>query len=108
MSYPPNCGKLQQVSAALAMRHELADALPAAFRQTRDTAKVIAFRAGVSKRTIDAARRQEHVISAPALLALAKQYPPIRALVLRLIGVTEENPSEVLDQIHKLLARVKA
>lgn len=91
-----------KMSAALALRDEL----PRALEQTREPAKILAFKAGVSKRTIESARRGEHVISAPALLSLAREYPQVRALVLRLIGATDDDPSRVLNEIQKLIQGV--
>ena len=91
------------VSAALAIHDTIDRELPVIMRQVREPAKVIAFKAGVSKRTVEAIRQQEHGISAHALLALASQYPAVKALVLRLIGETESDPSKLLNEIAKLV-----
>jgi hypothetical protein len=118
MSQERVCKPFQQVgnagrdmSAALAIRDDLANMLPRVLERTHEPAKVLAFRAGVSKRTIDGLKRKEHPISAPALIALARQYPGVRALVLSLVnaetGDSGEHPAAVLDQIHKLLAKVR-
>jgi hypothetical protein len=87
------------MSAALALREEM----PRALARTHAPCKVLAFTAKVSKRTIEGVKRQEHVISAPALIELAKAYPEVRALVLRLIGETESDPSKLLNQIAQLV-----
>ena len=101
MSYPPS-GKIG-MSAALALREEM----PRALARTHAPCKVLAFTAKVSKRTIEGVKRQEHVISAPALIELAKAYPEVRALVLRLIGETESDPSRALLQIQEILSKVR-
>jgi len=87
------------MSAALALREEM----PRALARTHAPAKILAFAAKVSKRTIEGVKRQEHVISAPALIELAKAFPEVKALVLRLIGETESDPARVLNQIAKLV-----
>lgn len=97
----------KRMSAALAIRTELAREIPALLHNVQQSAKVIAFRAGVTPRCIEALREQEHAPSAHVLLALAKQYPAVRALVMRLMdaetGDSGEHPAAVLDQIAKLL-----
>ena len=91
------------MSAAFAIHETLDRELPCIMRAEREPAKVISFKCGVSKRTIEAIRQSEHGISAHALLALAATYPSVRALVLRLIGETESDPSRLLNEIAKLV-----
>ena len=95
------------MTAARNIRDDLAAMLPRVLARTHQPAKVLAFKAGVSLRTIEGVKRQEHAISAPALLALAREYPQVRALVLSLVqaetGDSGENPAAILDQIAKLV-----
>jgi hypothetical protein len=111
MSFHSNRDKGCSVSAALAMRDEIGAMLPRVLERTREPAKVLAFKVGVSKRTIESVKRNEHAISAGALIALAREYPGVKALVISLVnaetGDSGENPAAVLDQIHKLLAKVR-
>jgi hypothetical protein len=97
------------MSAALHIRDDLATMLPRALERTREPAKVLSFVAGVSKRTIEGLKRKEHPISAPALLALAREYPAVKALVLSLVdaetGDSGQNPAQILSQIATLVAR---
>lgn len=103
MSVPLDGKNGNRMSAALALRDEL----PRVLAGTNAPCKVLAFKARVSKRTIQGVKRQEHVISAPALIELAKAYPQVKALVLRLIGETESEPSRALLQIQEILAKVR-
>ena len=89
------------VTAAIALRDEL----PRVLELTRAPAKILAFKARVSKRTIDSVRRKEHTISAPALLELARAFPEVRALVLELIGAPERDPARILEQIRKMVSK---
>jgi hypothetical protein len=95
------------MSAALHIRDDLAHMLPRVLKRTHEPAKILAFKAGVSKRTVEGVRRGESEISAPALLALAREYPGVRALVLSLVnaetGDSGEHPAEILNQIAKLI-----
>jgi hypothetical protein len=97
------------MSAALHIRDDLAHMLPRVLRRTQEPAKVLAFKAGVSKRTVEGVRRGESEISAPALLALAREYPAVKALVLSLVdaetGDSGQNPAQILSQIATLVAR---
>lgn len=88
-----------KMSAALALRDEL----PRALEQTREPAKILAFKAGVSKRTIESARRGEHVLSAAALLDLAREFPAIKHLVIELIGGVENDPAYLMHLLQKHL-----
>ena len=100
-------GKRGDMGAALAIREELTREIPAILQGVQQTAKVIALRAGVTPRCIESLREYEHAPSAHVLLALAKQYPAVKKLVLRLMdaetGESGEHPSAVLDQIAKLV-----
>lgn len=93
------------MSAALAINYELRERIPLVLRATNAPAKVLSFAAGVSKRTIAGVQNREHVISAPALLALAREYPQVRALVLELIGETDSDPARILEEIRKMVTR---
>lgn len=93
----------RDMSAALAITDTIERELPAILRAERSPAKVIAFNAGVSKRTIEAIKQAEHGISVGTLLALAAKYPKVKALVLRLIGETESDPARLLNEIAKLV-----
>lgn len=90
-----------EMSAALALRDEL----PRALARVPEPSKVIAFKAKVSKRTIDGAKRGEHVVTAGALLDLARQYEPVRQLVLRLIGAEPGEDTRLLVEIQNMIAR---
>lgn len=94
----------RDMSAALAIHDTLKRELPAIVRQIREPAKVIQFKVGVSKRTVEAVRQAEHVISAAALLELARVYPSVKALVLRVIGETESDPAKLIEQIRKMVS----
>lgn len=85
------------MSAALALRDEL----PRVLARTRAPSKVLAFAAHVSKRTIQGVKRQEHVISAPALIELARLYPEVKSLVLKLIGGVETDPAYLMHVLQK-------
>lgn len=89
------------MSAAVALRDEL----PRALERTREPAKILAFKAGVSKRTIESVRRGEYVLSAGALLDLARAYPEVRALVLELIGAPDRDPARIIEEIRKMVSR---
>jgi hypothetical protein len=94
------------MSAAIAINCELRERIPLALRATNAPAKVLSFQAGVSKRTIAGLQNREHVISASALLALARQYPHVKALVLELIGeTTDRAPDRILEEIRKLVSK---
>jgi hypothetical protein len=99
------------VSAALNIRDDLATMLPRVLKRTHEPAKVLAFAAGVSKRTVEGVRRGENEISGHALLALAREYPGVRALVLSLVaaesGESGENPVEIMTQIAAHAVRPK-
>ena len=103
---------IDRMSAALAIRDELVREVPRLLQAERESAKIIALRAGVTPRCVEGLREHEHAPSAHVLLALAKQYPTVRALVLRLMdaetGDSGESPAAVLDQIAKLVSRVQA
>ena len=103
MSFHTDSKSGNGVTAALAIRDDLTAMLPRVLARTHEPAKILAFKAGVSKRTIEGVKRQEHAISAPALLALAREYPQVRALVFSLIGETESDPARILEQIRKMV-----
>ena len=85
------------------IRQDLAAMLPRTLKRTGHPAKVLCFKAGVSKRVIEGIKRGEHVISAAALLALAQHYPEVRALVISLLGPVEQDPARAMDAIAKTL-----
>jgi hypothetical protein len=89
------------MSAALALR----DDLPGVLARTRAPSKVLAFSAHVSKRTIEGIKRKEHVISAGALIELARQYPEIKTYVLELMGPVEQDPAWLMAQLQKHLGK---
>ena len=99
MSPRLDCKSGNTMIAALALRDELPRVLP------REPAKILAFKAGVSKRTIDGIRRGEHVISAAALLELARAYPPVKSLVMRLIGAEPGDDTRILQQIADMVTK---
>lgn len=88
------------MSAAIALRDELPRILA-----TQAPAKVLSFKAQVSKRTIEGIKRQEHVISAAALIELARQYPQIKTFVLELMGPVESDPAWLMAQLQKHLGK---
>lgn len=94
-----------RMTAALAIRHDLEARLPAALQAIAEPCKVLAFKARVSKRTMESARRGEHLLSAPALLELARAFPEVRALVLELIGAPERDPARILEEIRKMVSK---
>ncbi len=100
------------MSAALNIRDDLATMLPRVLQRTQKPAKILSFDAGVSKRTIEGVRRGENQITVPALFALARKYPGVKALVLSLVdaetGDSGEHPSAAMDKIFKQMTRAKA
>lgn len=93
------------MSAALAIECDLLQRIPQALKATRAPAKVLSFAAGVSKRTIDGLQRSERCISAPTLIALARQFPEVRKLVEELLGPNDRDPARILDEIRKMVTR---
>lgn len=69
------------MSALTKIEEEMRDAVPRILR--REPAKVIAFRAGVTERTAENWASAKNLPNAPSLLALAREYPELRDLVLR-------------------------
>ena len=99
--------KGKRMSAALAIRTELGREIPAILQNVQQSAKIIAIRAGVTPRCIEALREHEHGVSAHVLLALAQQYPAVKQLVMRLMdaetGDSGENPASIVEQIRRLV-----
>ena len=99
------------MSAALHIREGLAKMLPRVLQRTHTPAKILAFDAGVSKRTIEGVRRGENQITVPALFALARKHPGIKALVYALAeaetGDSGENPSEIMNRFVNEMTRAK-
>lgn len=93
----PRIAKGCNLSAALALRDEL----PRVLARIHEPAKIISFKAKVSKRTIDGAKRGEHVVTAGALLELARLYPEVKSLVLKLIGGVETDPAYLMHVLQK-------
>ena len=107
MSFNSKAGKLPggRVSAALSIRRALVDDLPALM--PRESAKIIAFKVGVTPRCIHGIRQSEHAPRSDVLLALGRRYPIIRQKIMELMdaetGTSGDDPSNVLDQIAKLV-----
>jgi hypothetical protein len=91
--------------SAMSMASVLRAELPEVFRRTHAPCKVLAFKAHVSKRTIQGINRGEHAISAAALLDLARVYPPVRSLVMRLIGAEPGEDAKLVSEIANMIAR---
>lgn len=96
--------------SALAIRECLIVEFPRAIQQVQETAKVIAWNVDTTKRAIEGQRQGEHLPSLPVGLALARQYPPIKKLFLKLMeaetGDSGDEPAAILDQIQKLAAKL--
>ena len=93
------------MSAALAYEARVRTELPRILRQIREPAKVIAFKAGCSPRTIEAIRQNEHGPSLGVFMALAAAYPEIRPLLKELTGETDRDPARIIDEIRKMVSR---
>lgn len=76
-----------------------------------EPSKVVAFKARATQRTADNWREGLNLPQVPHFIMLARQYPELRAKVLEWMdastGDSGDNPQEVIDQIHKLLAKVR-
>ncbi len=83
----------------------LKDALPPIVRAIREPSKVIAFRARVSPRTVEGIRQAEHGVSGETLIALARAYPEIKAMVIELLGGVETDPAYLMHQLQKHLEK---
>ena len=75
----------------------------------RQSAKIIAFKAGSTQRSAENWQAGLCLPQVPHFLALANQIPELKAKVLEWLGASArdsgENPPAVLDQIAKLLQR---
>jgi hypothetical protein len=72
-------GSVMRASVA-SIEHDLAEAIPRALR--REPAKVIAFSVGVRERTAENWISGANLPNGPALIALARECPEIRAMLL--------------------------
>ena len=79
----------------------LKEALPPVVRAIREPAKVIAFRARVSPRTVEGIKQSEHGVSGETLLSLARAFPEIKHLVIELIGGVETDPAYLMFLLQK-------
>lgn len=93
------------MSAALAIRDELTREIPRILQTTPQTAKIIALRVGVTPRCVEGIREQQHAPSAHVLLALAKQYPAVKQLVLRLMDCVPGEDARLVSEIANMIAR---
>jgi hypothetical protein len=75
----------------------------------RESAKVLAFRAGSTKRSAINWQNGDHLPSVPHFIALARQYPELKMKVLEWLeastGENERDPAQVLNDIARLLQR---
>lgn len=73
----------------------------------REPAKVIAFKAGATPRAAQNWQAGDNLPSLPHFIALAKQYPELRAKVLEWLdaeqGENERDPMRVLHELQTLL-----
>jgi hypothetical protein len=81
----------------------LKDALPPVVRAIREPAKVIAFRARVSARTVEGIKQSEHGVSGETLIQLARAFPEIKSLVIELIGGVENDPAYLMFLLNKYI-----
>jgi hypothetical protein len=100
-------GKLPRMSA-LQIRECLIVEFPVAIRAVQETSKLIAHDIDTTPRTIEGQRQGQHLPSLPVGLALARKYPHIKKLFLRLMdaetGDSGEDPTRVLNEIQRLAA----
>ncbi|MBN9497836.1 MAG: hypothetical protein J0H39_13855 [Alphaproteobacteria bacterium] len=95
--------------AAVAIEQDLRDMIPRLL--AREPAKVIAFKTAATPRS--AANWQEglHLPQVPHFIMLARQYPELRAKVLEWLdastGDSGEDPSRVLNEIHRLIVNAR-
>lgn len=75
----------------------------------RECAKILAFKAGSTKRSAINWQNGEHLPSVPHFIALARQYPELKRKVLEWLeastGDNERDPQQVLSEIARLLQR---
>jgi hypothetical protein len=73
----------------------------------RECAKVLAFKAGSTKRSAVNWQNGDHLPSVPHFIALARQYPELKSKVLEWLeastGENERDPAQVLNDIARLL-----
>lgn len=98
----------QRMSAlALRIEQDLREMVPRVM--ARESAKIIAFRTGAVPRSVENWQAGVCLPQAPHLIALARQFPELRSKVLEWLeaetGDSGDDPSRVLDQIAKLIAR---
>lgn len=79
----------------------LKDELAPIVRRLGAPAKVIALRARVSERTVEAVKQAEHGVNAETLIALGRAYPEIKHLVIELMGGVENDPAYLMHLLQK-------
>lgn len=92
--------------SALAIKECLIVEFPRAIRQVQETAKVIALNIDTTPRAIEGQRQGEHLPSLHVGLALARQYPHIKKLFMKLMdaetGESGEDPTWIVSEINRL------
>lgn len=108
MSFNSTYRKFQSMSAlALQLRDEGNAIIRDIAR--RESAKILAFKAGITPRHVYNLREEigQPDLAWPHFIMVAKQYPELRAKVMEWldasIGDNDRNPSEVLNEIQRLL-----
>jgi hypothetical protein len=96
--------------SALAIKECLIVEFPLAIRMVPESAKVIAFNIDTTPRAIEGQRQGEHLPSLPVGLALARQYPHIKKLFMKLMdaetGESGDDPARIVDEIHRLTQKL--
>lgn len=96
--------------SALAIKECLIVEFPRAIRQVQETAKVIALNIDTTPRAIEGQRQGEHLPSLAVGLALARQYPHIKQLFMKLMdaetGESGDNPAQIISEIHRLTQKL--
>lgn len=95
----------QQMITAHAIERELTEVMPRVVR--RETAKILAFKAGVSQRQAEAIKAGHPTWrQAARFLALAQQNPELKAWVAKLLNMDMQHDPRalaLLDQIERYL-----
>lgn len=92
------------MNAALAIEQEFKELVPRTLQAKREPAKVIALRVGSTPRAVEGWRNGYHGPTVPHFLALAQQYPEIRAFIAKHLGFENApNAKATLESIRKML-----
>jgi hypothetical protein len=97
--------KFSMSALAATVEREARELLPRVIGQ--ECAKVIAFKAGSTRRSAANWQKGENLPTVPHFIALARQYPELRRKVLDWLdastGDSGDDPSRLLDEIARFL-----